>query len=570
MTEKPTVLVLGAGINGAALARELAIAGVGVAVVDADDIAAGATAWSTRLIHGGLRYLEYGEIGLVRESLVERDRLLRQAPHLVRRLPFYVPVRGRWGGLWAAAARLVGLERLARRLRGASGRGGWTLGIGLTLYDLLSAGADWPRHRIVRAGTAGLPQVDAASYPLGATYADGQSLAPERLAVEMLVDAARIAGERGTAFSLLTRHHVRPGAGGGLRIEPVGGHAGAVHDIWPHAIVNATGGWVDRTYAELFPDAATRRLIGGTKGSHLVVRSPRLREAVGDYGVYAEADDGRPVFVLPFGPQLVLVGTTDLPYDGDPAEAVADEGEIAYLLAAVGRLFPGPGVSRAEVQQHYSGVRPLPATPDAAAPGAITRRHLLVRHAGTRLPTWSVVGGKLTTCRSLAETAAKTVLAAIGVPVAGNSRERLLPGAWQAEGGRGRAVASALAAASAAGVPAEDRDQAVDRLVDLFGTRAAEVWAGDAGPRLIRDVGLPAAAVAFCVRHEWAQTLADIVERRLMLVFDPALSARALTDIAEALVAAGMLPAAERTAAVEAYRGRLWRRFGRTLEDRAT
>jgi glycerol-3-phosphate dehydrogenase len=154
------VVVLGAGINGAALARELALSGVPVAVVDADDVASGATAWSTRLIHGGLRYLEYGEIGLVRESLAERDRLVRLAPHLVAPLPFFVPVRGRLGGLRSAAARLVGLDGLARRWRPPRGRGSWTVGTGLALYDLLASDSRWPRHRTVRAGGSG-----AASTP---------------------------------------------------------------------------------------------------------------------------------------------------------------------------------------------------------------------------------------------------------------------------------------------------------------------------------------------------------------------------------------------------------------------
>ncbi|MFM8634445.1 MAG: FAD-dependent oxidoreductase, partial [Planctomycetia bacterium] len=181
-SEHPTVVVLGAGINGAAVARELVLSGASVVVIESDDIAAGTTAWSTRLIHGGLRYLEHGEVGLVRESLVERERLARAAPHLVRRRVFYVPVRGRWGGLWAAAARLLGWESMAKRLRGGRGRGAWTLGIGLTIYDLLSIGSRWPRHRIVRAGGPPMPLVDPESYPFAAIYSDGQATFPERLA----------------------------------------------------------------------------------------------------------------------------------------------------------------------------------------------------------------------------------------------------------------------------------------------------------------------------------------------------------------------------------------------------
>jgi len=154
---RKTIAILGAGINGAALARELLISGVSVAVIDAADIAAGATAWSTRLVHGGLRYLEYGEVELVRESLVERDRLVRLAPHLVRPLEFYLPVRTRLGGMAAAAARLLGCESLARAWQGTRGRGSWTVGMGLRLYDQLPGGSGWPRHRMVRASAGGMP-----------------------------------------------------------------------------------------------------------------------------------------------------------------------------------------------------------------------------------------------------------------------------------------------------------------------------------------------------------------------------------------------------------------------------
>lgn len=566
------VVILGAGINGAALARELALSGVSVVVVDSDDIACGATAWSTRLIHGGLRYLEYGEVGLVRESLVERDRLLTQAPHLVRRLRFYVPLRGRLGGLAAAAARLVGCERLARRWRGARGRGSWTLGIGLTLYDLLAAGAGWPRHAIVRAGGAGMPRVDAARFPLAATYADGQALFPERLAVEFLVDARRIAAQSGTGFAVYPRHRFRLDTHGVARIEPLATPGGEPLEIRPIAIVNATGAWVDDTNAALFPSARQPggRLMGGTKGSHLVVRSPALCAALGDDGVYAEAEDGRPVFVLPFGPQLVLVGTTDLPYAGDPALARADDAEIAYLLAAVDRLFPAVGIGRADVQQHYSGVRPLPAVDaSAAVPAAITRRHQLVRLAAAPVPTWAIVGGKLTTSRSLAESTAATVLAAVGLPVRGSSRERPLPGAWGA-GGRPAAVAATLAAAAAADVPEEVRQEVAERLVALFGARGKDVFADGGGAGLLRDVCLPVAAVNFCVAHEWARSIDDVVERRLMLVFDPALSPRTLADVAASLVAAGCLAAADRDDAVAASAARLRDHFGRTWQPEET
>jgi glycerol-3-phosphate dehydrogenase len=562
--EKRPIVVLGAGINGAALARELALSAVPVVVVEAEDVACGATAWSTRLVHGGLRYLEYGEVGLVRESLAERDRLLRLAPHLVAPLAFYAPVRGRLGGLWSAAARLLGLEGLARRWRSSRGRGAWTVGAGLTLYDLLASGSRWPWHRTVRAGGPGLPAVDRRRFPLACTYTDAQMLFPERFTVELLVDARRAAAERGTDCEVFTRCRATLAPGGVLRIAQVDGQAEV--EVRPAAIVNATGAWVDRTRAAVFPAADTTRLIGGTKGSHLVVRAPRLRSALRDHGVYAEADDGRPVFVLPFGPELVLVGTTDIPFAGDPAAARADEAEIDYLLAAAARLFPDVPPARGDVQQHYCGVRPLPAAGAAGqAAGAITRRHMLVRHPQAPLPAWSIVGGKLTTCRSLAETAAAEVLAALGLPVRGSSRDRPLPGACA---GAARAAAVRVTAEAARRCGLEDRaaTAAAERLVDLFGARAGDVFAVPvARGGVIRGTRLPLAAVDFVVREEWARSLDDVIERRLMLAFDPALCRAAIEDVATVLADRGLLPRADVERAAAACGARLAAHYDRRL-----
>ncbi|MFO0189949.1 MAG: glycerol-3-phosphate dehydrogenase/oxidase [Planctomycetia bacterium] len=568
-TDRPTVVVLGGGINGAALARELLLSGVSVVVVEAEDIACGATAWSTRLVHGGLRYLEYGEIGLVRESLAERNRLVRLAAHLVKPLEFYLPVESRFGGLRAAAARICGLESLARRWHAR--RGSWTVGMGLALYDLLSMGSPWPWHRMARAGGEGLPQVDAGRFPLAAIYVDAQMLFPERFTAELFVDARRIAAETGAEFSLFTRHAARLDAKGRLSIEP--GHSqhagGALRMIEPAAIVNATGAWVDRTLAGLLPEPP-RRLIGGTKGSHIMLATRRLRSALGRRGVYAEAADGRPVFVLPFGPRLVLVGTTDIPFAGDPAVARADEGEIAYLLAAVARLFPATAPDRAAVVQHYCGVRPLPGVgPGTGAPASITRRHMLVRQPEAPVPCWSIVGGKLTTCRSLAESAAREILSTLRIPVRGTSRDRPLPGNVS-DADHFRAVDAAAAHAQAAGMSSDRARRAASRAVDLFGSRGVDVCAAihsrqAAAAETFDGSDLPVAAARFCIREEWATALEDLVERRLMLSFEPQLSRRAIEQAADALVEEGLLGRDAVSAAVEQCVAGLRERYGKIV-----
>lgn len=546
----PDVVILGAGINGAALARELVLNGASVLVVDASDVAFGTTRWSTRLVHGGLRYLEYGEVGLVRESLLERERLVRLAPHLVEPLGFYVPLRGRLGGLRSAAARLVGLDGLARRWASARGRGALVVRMGLALYDLLAIGSAWPRHRIVRAGGAGLPQVDARAFPLAALYADARMALPERFTVELLVDAAAAAAERGLFFRVATRRTARLGEDGRLRLAAGAGEA--EESFAPRALVNATGAWVDRTNGALLPGAAPRPLIGGTKGSHLVIDHPPLRAALRTRGIYAEAADGRPVFVLPFGPRLVLVGTTDIPFAGDPASARAEPGEVDYLLAAVAALFPDTAPGAGTVVEHYCGVRPLPATTGRSAAG-VTRRHMLVPLPAAPLPAWSIVGGKLTTCRSLAEQGAAIVLRALARRARPVSRDRPLPGACDPR--RAESIVAALVAlGERAGQAREAAAAAATATVALLGARAASVAAlVERAPEAERaallsplpGVALPAAVVPWCVAEEWASSLEDVVERRLVLPLDPGFTTATIRAVAAALERCGRLAAAD-------------------------
>ena len=562
----PTVVILGGGINGAALARELVLSGVHVRVIEAGDLACGATAWSTRLVHGGLRYLEYGEVDLVRESLTERERLVTLAPHLVAPLPFYIPLERRRGGLWAAAARLLGMSGLAKSLAAGQTRGSWAVGIGLWLYDLLS-GRAWPRHRMHRCGEEGLPEVDGHRYPLGATYVDAQMRFPERFTIELLQDARQIAADNGCSFEVWTHRRVTSSPDGTLHVEPherVQGFAEveAIH-LTPNAVVNASGAWVDRTRASLPLAADGPPLIGGTKGSHLVVDAPPLRSRLHGTGVYAEAADGRPVFVLPFGERLVLVGTTDLPFTGDPADAVASDEEVDYLLAACGTLFPDAPPSRADLVLHYCGVRPLPRSGSALLPGAVTRRHLLVRHEGTAVPSWSIVGGKLTTCRSLAESAAGEVLAALGWPRGGGSQQRPLPGRAGAESSAARhRLCEQL---EAAGV----LPQAAGQLVHLYGGHAAAFLQTDARSESLGACGLPAEVVCRAVREEWAVTLDDVVSRRLLLPFEPTFDRATLRAVAKVLASLGRLPEDRIDEEVARVADDLARRHGRQLAEGA-
>ena len=208
-------------------------------------------------------------------------------------------------------------------------------------------------------------------------------------------------------------------------MRPSGADGEPVAVLRPSAVVNATGSWADDALDSLSVPS-TRRLIGGTKGSHFVTFHAGLRHALGGAGIYAEAADGRPIFILPWQ-RGALVGTTDVPFDGDASQARATEQELEYLLGAVNSVFPACRLERTDVSLHYAGVRPLPFV-DKSTPAAITRRHWVQNHSGSP-PVFSIIGGKLTTCRSLAEQAVATVFAQTNRQPTANSRARPILGA---------------------------------------------------------------------------------------------------------------------------------------------
>jgi len=558
--ERP-VVVLGAGINGCAIARELLLNRIPVVLVDRSDFAAGTTAYSSRLIHGGLRYLEYAEFSLVRESLAERGRLLRLAPQFVRPLRLFIPVENRWGGMVSAARRFFHWEQKGspHQPRGLN-----VVRMGLTLYDWYARDPELPRHQTHRTGCPECPPLDAAKYHWMCSYYDGQIRFPERFVLAMVQDAKRLAEEQGVEFAIRTYHQARL-AGDAVEVEAISGGGGTQR--WrPSAIINATGAWVDETLERLH--VKSPRLIGGTKGSHLLTYLPRLRESLGSEGVYAEARDGRPIFVLPFG-EAALVGTTDERFEGPPDEVVASRAELDYLIATVNELFPQVGMTEADVSMHYCGVRPLPAVP-AGTTAAITRRHWLQPNDQCEVPLYSVIGGKLTTCRSLAEESVEQILPRLGARVEANSRQRILPGGagvpdnpegieriwsqWRAEFGVTR-----------------DQARAVWELCGMEGSTALRQGSERDSPGAAReedcitDCLLPRRFVRWTIEHEWAQRLCDLVERRLMLIYHPELSRQSLRELAEMLVAGGKLAPQEVTGEVERVVQRLDHRFGKQV-----
>jgi glycerol-3-phosphate dehydrogenase len=557
--EQSIVVILGGGINGAAIAREFALQGIGVVLVETADLAYGATAYSSRLIHGGLRYLEYGEFDLVRESLAERTRLLRLAPQFVQPLELFIPVSNRLGGLLGSAARFFRLQRWEAKLPQRP-RGLWLVRIGLWLYDRFARDPALPRHRSQAIDQAGVPRVDRRRYSWLCSYYDAQIRYPERFVLAMLEDARRAAAEHGSVFQVWTYHRARL-AGSVVEIYNEATSALAA-TVRPAAVINATGAWVDATLERL--GVRERPLMAGTKGSHLLTSNDRLRQALAGQGVYAEADDGRPVFLLPFG-ESVLIGTTDLPYSGDPADAVASDDEINYLLTTVNEIIPAARLSRADIDLHYSGVRPLPHGA-ADKPGAITRRHWLQEHADTPVPLYSVIGGKLTTCRSLAEQTVATICRRLNRGPVATSRERIVPGGenYPADSAQRSAEVTRLAERFGLSVAS------IRAVWTLLGTRVETVLA-DVGRQLLAelvlDTDLPCSVVRWVIEQEFVRHLGDLVERRLMLLYDPRLSRRGLRRLAELLCEAGKLSAADVDRDVAAECARLHDHFGKRVVE---
>jgi glycerol-3-phosphate dehydrogenase len=401
-------------------------------------------------------------------------------------------------------------------------RGLWTVRFGLWLYDNYARDPTLPKHHAYRAGDAEVVPVDTTKYLWVCAFSDAQVVFPERFTLALLSDARKIAAEQGSEFRVLTYHEATL-AGRTAQIHPAG-RPDIVHEFQPSLIVNATGAWVDHTLQTL--GIPSKRLMGGTKGSHFVTSHPRLQQLLAGRAIYTEAGDGRPIFILPFI-NGTLIGTTDEPFAADPATAVATPRELEYLVAAVNDVFPDLGLTPNDVGIHYAGVRPLPYS-DASTPGAVTRRHWMEPNANCEVPLYSIIGGKLTTCRSLAEEATDAILEKLSLKRTADSRERPLP----------EPEPLLSATAPPFGAPAE---------ATLDGTQ------------------IPISLARRVIGEEWVTTLDDLVERRLMLLYHPALSRKCLTQLADLLVEARRLNADQKNTAIDATIQRLAAHFGKKV-----
>ena len=369
------VVVIGGGINGVAVARECARAGKRTLLVEQNDFASGVTSRSTRIIHGGLRYLEHGEIDLVRESVRERERLLRERPHLVQPMQFLFLLNEK-------------SQRSAMKVRA-----------GLWLYQRIAGKKyrDMGEMELKRVERA----LDAGHKWTIFNYEDAQCEFPERLVAEWLTEAMEAGAVVRNHCEVLAVDVAHGRARGVLLRDRNSGKDERVDAAW---ILNCTGPWADRI-CQRSAVRTSKPMLSGVRGSHIVL--PRFSGAP-SAGLYTEAADGRPIFVLPWNDQL-LVGTTEVADTGDPGRTAPANEEIDYLLRAVTQLFPKAKLSAHDIKYAFAGVRPLPNSP-GNKPSAVTRRHFLHDHADDGATKMiSVIGGKLTTAAALARECARKI-----------------------------------------------------------------------------------------------------------------------------------------------------------------
>lgn len=481
MTQVPDpidVFVIGGGVNGTGIARDAAGRGYSVMLCEMNDLASGTSSAATKLVHGGLRYLEYYKFRLVHEALAEREVLWAAAPHIIWPLRFVLPhVKGM--------------------------RPAWFLRLGLFVYDYLGGRKLLPGTKTLdlRNHSAGQPL--KPGFRTAFEFSDGWVNDSRLVALN-----ARDAANRGAIIRTRTRVTSARRVDGTWQVTFEDQRTGTNETVRARLLVNAAGPWVDEVIIGALGEngAHNVRLV---KGSHIVTK--KLFEH--DKCYFFQNDDGRPIFAIPYEQDYTLIGTTDLDYEGDPADVRISEAEIDYLLAAVGAYFARP-VTREDIVWSYSGVRPL-FDDGASTSKEATRDYVLKRvGAGSEAPLINVFGGKLTTYRRLAQKVVDMVGDAIGAKGTRWTAEGRLPGGDFPPTGY-----EALVEKMRRTYPGFEQSL-IRRLVRSYGTETPAVLgdaesAADLGEHF--GAGLHAREVDYLVAREWAQTADDVLWRRSKL-----------------------------------------------------
>lgn len=505
------LLIIGGGIVGAGIARDAALRGLSVALVEQSDFSAGTTSRPTRLIHGGLRYLELFDFALVRSDMREREILLRIASHLVFPLPFLLPLYR--PSLWYQTKLRVGMQ----------------------LYDALSLDKSLPKRQHLGRAAAlkAEPNLDPDGLAGAWRFYDAQVPLVERLVVENLVDArangAAILNHARAIDFLREGDHVV-----GLRVHDTVAQRNL--DIHSRMVVVATGPWLDRTIAPL--RKRSDALLRLTKGVHIV--TPRATEQA--HVLFAKRD-GRLFFVVPWR-EATIVGTTDTDYSGDPGAAAATEDDVRYLQDEARRAFPHAPFD--QIHFTWAGVRALVREDDVSA-GRVSRKHALFDHSREGVEgVISVVGGKITAYRAIAEEAVDAVARRLRNTARSRTADAPLPGARPLE------------------LAARPGDIALDaptraHVTEIYGARLRELLdmvradPSLAAPLCPHHRGMEA-EIVHAVREEWAQTIGDVLLRRNALGLSACQGLDCVERVGERMAALLGWDAQRRSREIDAYR----------------
>lgn len=503
------VLIIGAGVNGAGVFRDLCVQGLKCAIIDKSDFGSGTSAASSRLIHGGLKYLETGELRLVAESTLERNLLLSNAPHLVKPLKTVIPMFSWLKGIRAALRTLMG-STTAPRSRGAI-----LIKIGLAMYDFYGRHHRvMPKHNFWLKSRAmqELPALNKKAVAVG-IYFDAMITAPERMVMELVQDGLQLQQDS------IALTYAKVDAVCGSDVVAIDEN-GETHEFSPKIVVNAAGPWIDHVNESL---GISEKLISGTKGSHIIVDNPQLVTILDGRMIYYEANDGRICLVYGYLGK-VLVGSTDSRAT-DPDSVICEEEEIDYFLESLAYILPDIAVTRKQIIFAYSGIRPLPAS-DRSAVGLISRNHSVsvLESDNTRnFPIISLIGGKWTTFRSFSEEVADLILNRLNASRLASTKELAIGG------GMNYPKNSDLWSSSFA------EPERAKILLSRYGMTALEILKAESNnPRmLINTPSYSEQEINWIVEHEQVAHLSDLIIRRTHLAICGLLNAAGLFEIAE-------------------------------------
>lgn len=471
------IIIIGGGITGAGAARDAALRGLSCLLLEKGDYASGVTSKSTRLIHGGLRYLAHFEMDLVAESLRERAILRQQAPYLIHPMPILIPI-----------------------YRGDP-HGRAVISVGIHLYDLLSHEKDIPHYFTSgREKTLGFePQLNQKGLKGSALFFDHQIPMPERLVIENLLSAR----ESGATLLNYVRAETIEETGNGISVTAKGAMNGETYAFLSKVLINAAGPWIDSVRRSA--DIDRSKIIYPTKGIHLVL--PKLS----DQALFVTSRDERMFFIIPLG-ACSLIGTTDTKYHGDLDDVHADRSDIDYLLAESRRVLPGLDIKRESILYTYAGIRPLAFS--GARESSISRKHRVIREGRTgRVIT--IAGGKLTTYRSMAKDVVDAACETLGIKTKCMTDQKPLAGGLPIEyDAYMKEAVPELSARYRA------RPGLVQHLIGIYGSRSERLLKLMSSDPILGEQISPEsqdiyAQVSYSVEEEDARTLSDIILRRM-------------------------------------------------------